>query len=312
MRVYKMMFRKGSKKKLLEAAFLSSFLFPNDNFINNLNIIGENHSHFSIHVSPDKFTLAISNSNYSTLSILDNETFSEVNISDINAFGCKWSPDSKKMLIMRSNFNDRKRKNSLIVLNKDGETYRTVINYTDKKIFPLGWTGENTFHFLLDNQLVTSNLKGERLEWDFPLGYAIGNKLYKKVNESDSKLIYEANDVILNLSYSKNALLLAFEVYGDQTLIIENDRFIIDDIKNGFYPKISPDGTLIVFMTLQDDGYRINKGDIYVWNSVTRIISPVANNMEKIEMNPHWINNEMIYFIDLENGSLNSAEVKLK
>ena len=68
---------------------------------------------------------------------LDNKTFSEVNISDINAFGCKWSPDSKKMLIMRSNFNDRKRKNSLIVLNKNGETYRTVIDYTDKKIFPL-------------------------------------------------------------------------------------------------------------------------------------------------------------------------------
>ena len=207
MRVYKMMFRKGSKKKLLDAAFLSSFLFPNDNFINNLNIIGENHSHFSIHVSPDKFSLAISNSNYNTLSILNDKIFSMVSIVDINAFECKWSPDSKKILVMRSNYNDRKRKNSLIVLNKNGESYRTVIDYTDKKIFPLGWTGKNTFHFLLDNQLVTSNLKGGRLEWDFPLVYAIENKLYKKVNESESKLIFEANDMILNLSYSKNALL---------------------------------------------------------------------------------------------------------
>ena len=65
-------------------------------------------------------------------------------------------------------------------------------------------------------------------------------------------------------------------------------------------------------MTLQDDGHKINKGDIYVWNSVTRNIIPAANSSEKIEMNPHWIGNDLIYYIDLENGSLNSAEVKLK
>ncbi len=307
-----MMFRKRSKKKLFKAVFLSSFLFSSNDFINNLNIIGENHSHFSIHVSPDKFSLAISNSNYSTLSILDDKIFSKVTTLDINAFECKWSPDSKKILVMRSNFNDLKRKNSLIVLNKNGEVQHNVIDFTDKKIFPVGWTGENTFHFLLDNQLVTSNLKGERFEWDFPLVYAIENKLYKKVNEFESKLIFEANDMILNLSYSKNALLVAFEVYGDQTLIIKNDRLIIHDIKNGFCPKISPDGTLIAFMTLQDDGHQINKGDIYVWNSVTRNIIPAANSSEKIEMNPHWIENDLIYYIDLENGSLNSAEVKLK
>ena len=312
MSVYKMMFRKRSKKKLFKAVFLSSFLFSSNDFINNLNIIGENHSHFSIHVSPDKFSLAISNSNYSTLSILDDKIFSKVTTLDINAFECKWSPDSKKILVMRSNFNDLKRKNSLIVLNKNGEVQHNVIDFTDKKIFPVGWTGENTFHFLLDNQLVTSNLKGERFEWDFPLVYAIENKLYKKVNEFESKLIFEANDMILNLSYSKNALLVAFEVYGDQTLIIKNDRLIIHDIKNGFCPKISPDGTLIAFMTLQDDGHQINKGDIYVWNSVTRNIIPAANSSEKIEMNPHWIENDLIYYIDLENGSLNSAEVKLK
>ena len=312
MSVYKMMFRKRSKKKLFKKVFLSSFLFSSNDFINNLNIIGENHSHFSIHVSPDKFSLAISNSNYSTLSILDDKIFSKVTTLDINAFECKWSPDSKKILVMRSNFNDLKRKNSLIVLNKNGEVQHTVIDFTDKKIFPVGWTGKNTFHFLLDNQLVTSNLKGERFEWDFPLVYAIENKLYKKVNEFESKLIFEANDMILNLSYSKNALLVAFEVYGDQTLIIKNDRLIIHDIKNGFCPKISPDGTLIAFMTLQDDGHKINKGDIYVWNSVTRNIIPAANSSEKIEMNPHWIENDLIYYIDLENGSLNSAEVKLK
>ena len=80
MSVYKMMFRKRSKKKLFKAVFLSSFLFSSNDFINNLNIIGENHSHFSIHVSPDKFSLAISNSNYSTLSILDDKIFSKQQI----------------------------------------------------------------------------------------------------------------------------------------------------------------------------------------------------------------------------------------
>ena len=306
------MIRKGLKKKLLKLILFSNILFSSNDFINYLNIIEENDSHFSIHLSPDKSCLAVSNSNYTTLNILDDKIYSEVDISDINAFNCKWSPDSKKILIMRSNFNDHKRKNSLIILNKNGKIERTIIDFTHEKIFPIGWTGKNTFHYLLDNQLYTSNLKEKEPEWDFPLVYAIKNKLYKKVSELESVCIYEANNMILNLTYSKDALLIAFEVYGNETLIIKNDNSIIEDIKTGYSPKISPDGKLIAFMILQDDGYQINKGDIYFWNSMTRKIAPIANNSQRIEMNPYWIENDLIYFIDYENGSINSATVKIK
>ena len=298
------MLARVSKRNLFTTIILFNILFSRDGLISQLDAIEEK-SYFSMNISPDKATIALTNSNYTILDIIGIKGPVNIDIPDINSFHCKWSPDSKKLLLMRSNYEQKRRKNGLIVINNMGSIDHTVIELTNKKIYPIGWTGNNTINYLLDEKLITRNIKGFKNEWDMPLIYSIKNRLYKKIDDSGAILIYEANDMILDLSYSSNAELIAFEVYGDRTIIIQNNETIIDDIKNGNAPKISPDGNMVIFMVLEDDGYQITSGDIYLWDSRTGKTNAIADDPEQIEMNPIWISNHLIYFINLRDGSVN-------
>ena len=294
-----------SKRKLFTTIILFNMLFSRDDLISQLDAVKEQRSYFSMNISPDKATIALTNSNYTSLDLIGIKGSIAVDIPHINSFQCKWSPNSEKLLLMRSNYERKRRQNGLIVINNMGNINHTVIELTNQKIYPIGWTGDNTFHYLLDEELITQNIKGSKNEWDMPLIFSIKNKLYKKTNDSDALLLYEANDMILDLSYSSNAELIVFEVYGDKTIIIQNSETIIDDIQNGNAPKISPDGSMIIFMELEDDGYQITSGDIYLWDSRTGKTEPIADDPEQIEMNPIWISDHLIYYIDLRDGSLN-------
>ena len=293
-----------SKRNLFTTIILFNILFSRDGLISQLDAIEEK-SYFSMNISPDKATIALTNSNYTILDIIGIKGSVNIDIPDINSFHCKWSRDSEKLLLMRSNYEQKRRKNGLIVISNMGSIDHTVIELTNKKIYPIGWTGDNTIHYLLDEKLITRNIKGFKNEWDMPLIYSIKNRLYKKTDDSDAILIYEANDMILNLSYSSNAELIAFEVYGDKTIIIQNNETIIDDIKNGNAPKISPDGNMVIFMALEDDGYQITSGDIYLWDSRTGKTNAIADDPEQIEMNPIWVSDHLIYYINLRDGSVN-------
>ena len=299
------MFIRVSKRKLFPVIILLNMLFSRDGLISQLDAIGSQRSYFSVHASPDRYTVALTNSNYTSLDIIGIKGPVIVDIPNINSFQCKWSPDSEKLLLMRSNYERKRRENGLIVINKMGAIDHTIIELTDENIYPIGWTGDNTIHYLLDNELRTQNIKGSKNEWDMPLIYSVKNKLYKKTSDSDTRLLYEANDMILDISYSSNAELIAFEVYGDKSIIIKNSDTIIDDIEDGNAPQISPDGNMVIFMVLEDDGYQITSGDIYLWDSRTGNIDPVANDPEQIEMNPIWMSDHLIYYIDLRDGSVN-------
>ena len=47
------------------------------------------------------------------------------------------------------------------------------------------------------------------------------------------------------------------------------------------------------------------KRQIYLWDSRTGKTEPIADDPEQIEMNPIWISDHLIYYIDLRDGSLN-------
>ena len=304
------MIKRVSKRKLFTVIIVFNMLFSQGDLMSQLDAIEEQKSYFSMNISPDKATIALTNSNYTSLDVTGNKGSIAVDIPDINSFQCKWSPDSEKLLLMRSSYEQKRRQNGLIIINDMGSIDHTVIELTNKKIYPIGWTGNNTIHYLLDDELITQNIKGSKNEWDMPLIYSIKNRLYKKTNDFDALLLYEADDMILDVSYSSNAELIVFEVYSDKTIIIQNSETIIYDIQNGNAPKISPDGNMIIFMKLEDDGYQITSGDIYLWDSRTGKTEPIADDPEQIEMNPIWISNHLIYYINLKEGSLNKLSLE--
>ena len=298
------------KKQYFILILICNFIYSNESSFDLINLIEKSKAYFSIHVSADGSSVAITNANYSQLYIANNGYFKNVDMKNINAFHCKWSPNGEKLMVMRSSFENRRRLNSLIVLNKYGNLDDIVVDYSSQRILPVGWTGNNTLHFLLDDQLITRNMNKSENEWDLPLIFATKNKLYKKISDEKVQLLHQAQDMILNLSYSSDATLIVFEVYGNETIVIQNEKLIKTDIRNGNAPMVSPDGEKIVFMNIQDDGYQIQSGSISYWDSKTSKIYSIIDDPKMIAMNPVWGNNNLIYYINFSDGSIQSRGLK--
>ena len=298
------------KKQYFIAILICNFIYSNESSFDLINLIEKSKAYFSIHVSSDGSSVAITNANYSKLYIANNGYFKNVDMKNINAFHCKWSPNGEKLMVMRSSFENRRRLNSLIVLNKYGNLDDIVVDYSSQRILPVGWTGNNTLHFLLDDQLITRNMNKSENEWDLPLIFATKNKLYKKISDEKVQLLHQAQDMILNLSYSSDATLIVFEVYGNETIVIQNEKLIKTDIRNGNAPMVSPDGKKIVFMNILDDGYQIQSGSISYWDSKTTKIYSIIDDPKMIAMNPVWGNNNLIYYINFLEGSIYSTGLK--
>ena len=298
------------KKQYFILILICNFIYSNESSFDLINLIEKSKAYFSIHVSADGSSVAITNANYSQLYIANNGYFKNVDMKNINAFHCKWSPNGEKLMVMRSSFENRRRLNSLIVLNKYGNLDDLVVDYSSQRILPVGWTGNNTLHFLLDDQLITGNMNESENEWDLPLIFATKNKLYKKISDEKVQLLHQAQDMILNLSYSSDATLIVFEVYGNETIVIQDEKLIKTDIRNGNAPMVSPDGEKIVFMNIQDDGYQIHSGSISYWDSKTSKIYSIIDDPKMIAMNPVWGNNNLIYYINFLDGSIHSTGLK--
>ena len=298
------------KKQYFILILICNFIYSNESSFDLINLIEKSKAYFSIHVSADGSSVAITNANYSQLYIANNGYFKNVDMKNINAFHCKWSPNGEKLMVMRSSFENRRRLNSLIVLNKYGNLLDIVVDFSSQRILPVGWTGNNTLHFLLDDQLITRNMNKSENEWDLPLIFATKNKLYKKISNENVQLLHQAQDMILNLSYSSDATLIVFEVYGNETIVIQDEKLIKTDIRNGNAPMVSPDGEKIVFMNIEDDGYQIQSGSISYWDSKTSKIYSIINDPKIIAMNPVWGNNNLIYYINFSDGSIHSTGLK--
>ena len=298
------------KKQYFILILICNFIYSNESSFDLINLIEKSKAYFSIHVSADGSSVAITNANYSQLYIANNGYFKNVDMKNINAFHCKWSPNGEKLMVMRSSFENRRRLNSLIVLNKYGNLLDIVVDFSSQRILPVGWTGNNTLHFLLDDQLITRNMNKSENEWDLPLIFATKNKLYKKISDEKVQLLHQAQDMILNLSYSSDATLIVFEVYGNETIVIQDEKFIKTDIRNGNAPMVSPDGENIVFMNIEDDGYQIQSGSISYWDSKTSKIYSIIDDPKMIAMNPVWGNNNLIYYINFSEGSIYSTGLK--
>jgi len=275
-------------------------------------ILDPERSYFSILISPDRSCIALTNSNYTTLEIINQQISKNVKvlIPFINVFQAKWSPDSDKLLLMRSRYDNKKRTNSLIVINQEGEFLETIVDFTTQNLYPLEWTGNNTLHYLSEEKLITYNLEESDNEGDYPLVYAINNKLFKKINQHDPELLYTAENTILNLSSSRYGNLVAFEVYGSNIIIIDNLEMVTTDLKTGNAPKVSPNGKMVTFMVLEDDGYQITSGDIYIWDTITKEINAVCHNPELIEMNPVWASDELVSYIIYPEGLIETVSIK--
>ena len=63
-------------------------------------------------------------------------------------------------------------------------------------------------------------------------------------------------------------------------------------------------------MVLEDDGYQITSGDVYIWDSVSKEIKAVAHDPEFIEMNPVWSSDDLVSYIIYPEGLVKTVSIK--
>jgi hypothetical protein len=63
-------------------------------------------------------------------------------------------------------------------------------------------------------------------------------------------------------------------------------------------------------MVLEDDGYQITLGDVYIWDAITKEINAVGHNPELIEMNPVWASDELVSYIIYPEGLIETVSIK--
>ena len=103
------------KKQYFIALLIFSFIYSSESSLDLISLVEKGRSYFSINVSPNGFSAAITNSNYSSLHIASDEYFKNVDMENINAFQCRWSPDGEKLMVMRSSFDNRRRLNLSLI-----------------------------------------------------------------------------------------------------------------------------------------------------------------------------------------------------
>jgi len=263
-------------------------LFSQTNIVVEWEEIELNLPHLRSEWIPKHTELFLSNDNQSSCFIFDplpGET-TLFNIPYLNAFNAKWSPNGKFVLILKTKYNQKRRMNSLILVDQNGVVLNTIIDFTIKKILPVGWSGNNSLHYLLDNKLKSYSTENKNLEWNYPIVYANGNTLFKKDNPTSAVLLKEFPSDILNLSTSYSANLIGFELYGGSLFSFDLLTGKPQEIGVGNAPSISPFGDYILFMRLKDNGYELTDGDIFKWDKDSDSISQLTNTDDQIEMNP--------------------------
>ena len=73
------------KKQYFIALLIFSFIYPSESSLDLISLVEKGRDYFSINVSPDGFSAAITNSNYSNLHIASDEYFKNVDMENINA-----------------------------------------------------------------------------------------------------------------------------------------------------------------------------------------------------------------------------------
>ena len=64
------MFIRVPKRKLFTTIILFNMLFSRDDLISQLDALEDQRSYFSMNISPDKATIALTNSNYTSLDLI--------------------------------------------------------------------------------------------------------------------------------------------------------------------------------------------------------------------------------------------------
>lgn len=248
--------------------------------------------------SPDGRYLALSGSGYNSLHVMDLETgeIRQVSEAAMSGFGVRWSPDSQHLLFRHSRIVGNVREHAPAVAGVADTTEPVILGeYSHRMPVLPEWSADA-------RQVITSDGRNEvMLESGIELvaSKVVGTVPQRALLNRGATLVIVENGVerelgpvngaeYLNARLSPEGNRVVFEVLGGSMYIVNVDGSGLTDLGDGNRPAWSPDGSRIVFMVAEDDGYDYTKSDLFLVNSDGSGRRALTTTTSLMEMNPSW------------------------
>lgn len=264
-------------------------------------------------ISSDGKYLSFTLPNYIGLYLLNMSDKSVLEITNETAagFGYSWSTSGDAIAYKPAFFLEKRRYNSLVVYELESGLKNVIIS--DKMSLPgkIIWIDRNNIYLAGNTKIkgnynltFKSSTRSEYYNFEKNTIYLVSKD--NKKRRPFLKNIKEIHD----MAVSPNGEKILYEEYGGNLIMINIEDQSTINLGIGHEAEWSPDGSKIVFMRTDDDGYNITQSDIYVVKSDGTDLINVTHGTDLIAMRPTWVDNtHIIYDTDI-NNELYMAEVQ--
>jgi Tol biopolymer transport system component len=244
--------------------------------------------------SPHGDRLALAGANYQGLWIIDRQGGEPQQISDqLGAgFGPVWSPDAGRIATRVITVENKRRLSAIAVYDLEKATATELTEYKKDLGIP-HWIDEGR------KLLVPTDGKTTVLEAPGAMGSSSsadelilhlrdGAMVLKQWPGEQEQILRPVEGNILWAILSPDKGRIVFEESGTQLYSVRTDGTGLVELGRGERPCWSPDGTWIVCMVTEDDGYRILASDIYAVSLDGTQRVAITQTPNRLEMNPTW------------------------
>ncbi|GMQ81362.1 MAG: hypothetical protein BMS9Abin05_0793 [Rhodothermia bacterium] len=248
--------------------------------------------------SPTGDRLAFTGSKYKGLWVANLDSWEPRLLTDEAAagFGFSWSGDGGALLTRVARFDGFRRDNAVTVFDVETGEANRITEYRKRMSALPRWTadvrkvvlpGEDTFEVLDSGRSV---LPGKVAEKVVPIFIARNDRVASvdvRTGEMESVAPAEAG-AVLNLVESPDGSRVAFEVMGDDLIVMDSNGTNRVALGHGHRPRWSPDGQWVVYMVTEDDGHQFTSSDLFVARADGKVRVRLTRTPDALEMNPDW------------------------
>ncbi|MBK8947020.1 MAG: PD40 domain-containing protein [Ignavibacteriae bacterium] len=234
-----------------------------------------------------------------------------------NASGAGYNPliiDDENIIFRKSKIENGKKIYS--ITSKNIKTNIEKILENDKRQISIPNQIVNSNIYFIENSSI--NIK--------PLSYnnfRKNNQNSKVIYSQNNNLFITENDNIINVSpmgkgvyvwesFSNDGEKILFTFGNQGSFLCDNNGNILLNIKDGHYPKFSPDGKYILYMKDKDDGEKYISSDLFVFSIDENKEYQITNTENIIEMFAEWSNDQTSIVYNTSLGEIYLAKISFE
>ena len=240
--------------------------------------------------SPDGSQIAVSQSGYRGVWLVDSQSHKMTLLTDANAagFGMAWSHDGRYLATTENQGETIPRRTAIRVYDVKGNTQQLLSDFTTRLTGTLFWSRNSQGVFLVGHtplQNAFFRLKNETPTVGLDFFSIQGDQIVSYNTASQIMTTLGTNSRFLNLQISPDGETYVCEKLGGG-LRIGNQTTVIADLPRGERPRWSVDGQSIVYQIATDDGERILQSDIWRVSVDGSQVTQITDTPNQIELNP--------------------------